>query len=157
MSVDWKTGTLRRKYVVTRRDGTEVDLEDGFFVLRTDTDPHAREAALVYAAASRSAERCRALRENWKVEKADGGKADPSAEYFVLPLRTDRHARAALRAYAKSVARDNRKFAREIVAWLWAFVESDPVFCGCREAMCPHVSFVSKEGMEQLKAEREVL
>ena len=39
------------KYLIMKADGEPVDPEGVFFVLRLDTDPAAREAALVYAAA----------------------------------------------------------------------------------------------------------
>lgn len=154
--LDFKTGRLRGKYRVSRADGAPVGPEEAFFVLRTDTDHNARIAVMAYAAASRSVEKCLALRRNWRVEKSDGTTIDPEAEYFVLPLCADRHARSALRVYARFLSPENKGFAKEILEWLWEFVERDPIRCGCREAMCEHEPFFSKEGYEQLMAEQEV-
>lgn len=39
---------LYDKYTVVKNDGT-TDANADYFVLRLDTDPHAREAALAYA------------------------------------------------------------------------------------------------------------
>lgn len=43
---------------------------------------------------------------------------DPEAQYFVLRVDKDLHARKALLAYADSVKDDNQAFAFELVAWL---------------------------------------
>jgi len=43
---------------------------------------------------------------------------DPDAQYFVLRIDCDPHARAALLVYATSVAADNPQFAGEILQWL---------------------------------------
>ena len=43
------------------------------------------------------------------------GVTDPFAQYFVLRMDTDPHARAAARAYAKSVQYENPKLADELL------------------------------------------
>lgn len=40
---------LHRKYIITKADGSPVDPEADYFVLRLDTDPTARHAARTYA------------------------------------------------------------------------------------------------------------
>jgi hypothetical protein len=40
---------LFKKYEIQKSDGTPVDPEAQYFVLRLDTDPAARHAALMYA------------------------------------------------------------------------------------------------------------
>lgn len=40
---------LRAKYIIGKADGSPVDPKAQYFVLRLDTDPAARIAALVYA------------------------------------------------------------------------------------------------------------
>lgn len=40
---------LYDKYTVVKNDGSMTDSDADYFVLRLDTDPHAREAALAYA------------------------------------------------------------------------------------------------------------
>lgn len=40
---------LYDKYTITKTDGSAVDPNAHYFVLRVDTDPHAREAILAYA------------------------------------------------------------------------------------------------------------
>lgn len=42
---------LYNKYTITKTDGTPVDPNAQYFVLRIDTDPAAREALLAYAKA----------------------------------------------------------------------------------------------------------
>ena len=37
------------KYIIAKADGSEVDPAARYFVLRLDTDTHARRAALLYA------------------------------------------------------------------------------------------------------------
>lgn len=43
------TDGLYGKYRVTKRDGTPTDGDADYFVMRLDTDEHARVAALAYA------------------------------------------------------------------------------------------------------------
>jgi hypothetical protein len=57
----------------------------------------------------------------YRIEKTDGTPTDPGAVYFTLRLDTDRHARAAIRAYMEScrgeapeLARDLERVLREI-------------------------------------------
>lgn len=40
---------LYNKYTVIKNDGTYKEAEGDFFVLRLDSDPHARKAAIAYA------------------------------------------------------------------------------------------------------------
>jgi hypothetical protein len=54
----------------------------------------------------------------YKIEKADGSPVDSCAEYFVLRIDTDIHARKALATYAKSVEKENPVFARDLINWL---------------------------------------
>lgn len=41
---------LFKKYIITKADGSPVDPDAVYFVLRLDTDPHAERAAEAYAA-----------------------------------------------------------------------------------------------------------
>lgn len=43
------------------------------------------------------------------------GFIDPEAEYFVLRIDTDPHARAALKAYAHSVMKENRNLSFDLL------------------------------------------
>lgn len=52
----------------------------------------------------------------YHIEKVDGSPVDPEAEYFVLRLDKDPHARVAAMAYAESVRRVNYQFADDIVS-----------------------------------------
>ena len=54
----------------------------------------------------------------YKIEKADGSPVAPNAEYFVLRIDTDVHARIALQAYIKSINKEQPKFAGELSDWL---------------------------------------
>jgi len=58
------------------------------------------------------------LFDKYKIEKRDGTLIDPNAQYFVLRLDTDYHARVALEAYANSVRESDAEFAQEIDAKL---------------------------------------
>src|SRR5690348_9196455 len=46
---------LHGKYIVQKADGSPVDLDAQYFVLRVDTDPAAQQAVLAYADAIRQA------------------------------------------------------------------------------------------------------
>ena len=59
------------------------------------------------------------LYNKYIIIKANGKKVDPDARYFVLRIDTDPHARIALRAYGKSVKKENPKLAAEIEAYLY--------------------------------------
>lgn len=48
------------------------------------------------------------------VQKASGNPIDADADYFVLRLDKDPHARVALAAYAESIKEENQTFAQEI-------------------------------------------
>lgn len=50
----------------------------------------------------------------YNIEKSDGSPMDPEADYFVLRLDKDPHARKAADAYAKSVARENPTLANDL-------------------------------------------
>jgi len=58
------------------------------------------------------------LYSKYHIEKVDGTPIDEAAEYFVLRLDTDRHARVAALAYADSIAEEDRAFASEIRNWV---------------------------------------
>ena len=62
----------------------------------------------------------------YTVIKANGEPIDPDAQYFVLRIDTDKHARVALEAYADSIMEDyrvgqidNPKLAFGIRDWLF--------------------------------------
>lgn len=58
------------------------------------------------------------LFRKYKVLKANGDNVDPAAEYFVLRIDKDPHARIALQAYADSVKEFNPNFASDLRCWL---------------------------------------
>ena len=45
----FKNGGIKNKYEIRKIDGTQVDPQAWYFVLRVDSDPHAQAAALAYA------------------------------------------------------------------------------------------------------------
>lgn len=45
----FKVGGLYQKYKIERNDGTPIQEGSEFFVLRVDSDPHARSAMALYA------------------------------------------------------------------------------------------------------------
>ena len=55
--------------------------------------------------------------DKYTVKKREG-ETDPGAEYFVLRLDTDHHARVALAAYAESIRQDDPEFSIGLVTWL---------------------------------------
>ena len=68
------------------------------------------------------ADKKKGLYQKYHITKTDGTKVDPLAEYFVLRIDTDYHARVALKAYAISITistkGEDKQLAREIDAWL---------------------------------------
>jgi hypothetical protein len=58
------------------------------------------------------------LYTKYEIVKTDGSDTDPEAEYFVLRIDTDRHARVALRAYANSIREHDPAYADDIDRWL---------------------------------------
>jgi hypothetical protein len=74
----------------------------------------------------------RGLYGKYKIERLDGsslpGGKHERCEYFVLDLEHDKHAKAALRAYAKSCAKEYPALARDLRD-LMKRPERD---CGCR-------------------------
>jgi hypothetical protein len=60
-----------------------------------------------------------------KNKKGGPVPVDKNAEYFVLRIDADPHARKALHAYADSVESDNQKLAKEIRSWLWLYRNID--------------------------------
>lgn len=64
------------------------------------------------------------LHKKYNVTKVDG-PTDPDAQYFVLRLDTDPHARVAAQAYVVSVDIDNPQLAKDIMVWLDELEERD--------------------------------
>lgn len=52
--------------------------------------------------------------EKYIIKKTNGNPIDPNAEYFVLRIDKDPHAKKALRAYADSVRKDNPILATDL-------------------------------------------
>lgn len=73
----------------------------------------------------------RGLYERYKVDRTDGssakGQKHDGCPYFVLDLEHDRHAKAALRAYAESCAKDYPELAEDLRALMRPVRD-----CGCR-------------------------
>jgi hypothetical protein len=44
-----KGGLQASKYIISKADGSEIDPDAWYFVLRVDDDPHAQKAAIAYA------------------------------------------------------------------------------------------------------------
>lgn len=47
--VTYASGLKPNKYVISKQNGDPIDPNAFYFVLRLDTDPHARKAAMAYA------------------------------------------------------------------------------------------------------------
>ena len=45
----WKQGGLEQRYCISKMNGEPTESGADYFVLRLDTDPHARTAAMQYA------------------------------------------------------------------------------------------------------------
>ena len=58
------------------------------------------------------------LFNKYKIEKQDGSLVDPQAQYFILRIDTDPHARYAGYAYAASISGRDDDFADELRAWV---------------------------------------
>ena len=101
----------------------------------------------------------RGIYRKYDIKRTDGssergGKHEECA-YFVLDLEHDEFAGAALKAYAKACRKTRPRLAEDIEA----IIEARFVPCGCREAMCPHVSAwapnTSSEMAHRLMAESD--
>lgn len=64
------------------------------------------------------------LHQKYMIHKADGSPVDPEADYFVLRLDKDPHARKAALQYALSVRKDNRQLHDDIVAKLESYKDT---------------------------------
>lgn len=75
----------------------------------------------------------RGLYRKYKVERTDGssgkGGKHERCEYFILDLEHDKHAKAALKAYAESCAKEFPELAKD----LREMMKPTPD-CGCRSA-----------------------
>ena len=71
--------------------------------------------------------------DKYKVEKKDGTPVDANAQYFVLRIDTDPHARVALRAYARSVRATDPGFADDLDRYAESGVH--PATAPAREAV----------------------
>ena len=58
------------------------------------------------------------LFKKYVITKADGSPVSLDAQYFVLRLDTDVHAREAMRTYVESIKGENIRLSHEIRAWL---------------------------------------
>lgn len=58
------------------------------------------------------------LYKKYVVTKTSGEPINPEAQYFILRIDTDVHARIALRAYIKSIRAENMELARDLINWL---------------------------------------
>jgi hypothetical protein len=65
----------------------------------------------------------------YEIRKVDGTPVDPKAIYFTLRLDTDKHARAAVRAYIESC----REEEPELAADLWKMLHSVDVCPECEK------------------------
>ena len=72
-------------------------------------------------------EKQKGLYRKYRIEKTDGSTTDPKAQYFVLRIDTDPHARVALGAYTMSVFIDNPQLACDLAAWLDHWWPRNPV------------------------------
>lgn len=54
------------------------------------------------------------LRQKYIISKVSGNPVDPKAKYFVLRYDEDPHAVAAIKAYIKSIRRENLELARDL-------------------------------------------
>lgn len=62
--------------------------------------------------------------DKYRVEKKDG-TTDPDADYFVLRLDSDIHARVAALAYAESIKEKNINLSFDIIARVRKYNERD--------------------------------
>ena len=68
----------------------------------------------------------RGIYGKYKIEKADGSPVDPKAIYFTLRLDTDKHARAAVRAYIESCRDEQPKLAQDLERILREMEKNQP-------------------------------
>ena len=68
----------------------------------------------------------RGIYGKYKIEKTDGSPVDPKAIYFTLRLDTDKHARAAVRAYIESCRDEQPKLAQDLERMLIQLEKDHP-------------------------------
>ncbi len=66
------------------------------------------------------------LYHKYNVTKADESPVDSGAQYFVLRIDTDVHARQALRLYADCIEEDDPAFAVQLRDWVAEYSDADP-------------------------------
>jgi len=59
-------------------------------------------------------EKNKGLYGKYEIRKRDGSDVDPGAIYFTLRIDTDKHARAAIRAYVESCREEQPELARDL-------------------------------------------
>lgn len=64
-------------------------------------------------------------KRKYVIQKVDGSTVDPNADYFVLRLDKDPHARLALLNYARSVRKDNEELYWDIINRLQGLYNAD--------------------------------
>ena len=87
-----------------------------------------------------SSDKSRGIYRKYNVTRTDGssgpGGKHENCAYFVLDLEHDEFANVALKAYAKACRKTHPQLASDIDD----IIAHEYRPCGCREAMCPHVS-----------------
>ena len=89
----------------------------------------------------------------YKIEKADGSPVDPEADYLVLRLDSDKHARIAALAYAESVMSENTLLASDL---LWRVANYLKAENDHWQEVCAdlHIEFRQRHG-EQIEAQQQ--
>jgi NTP pyrophosphatase (non-canonical NTP hydrolase) len=64
-------------------------------------------------------------KRKYDIRKSDGSDVDPKADYFVLRIDKDPHARVALLNYARSVRKDNEELYWDIINRLQGMYDAD--------------------------------
>ena len=85
------------------------------------------------------------LYAKYRVLKADGSPTDPNAQYFVLRVDADLHARRAVLAYADSVEHDAPRFAAQLRQWVAMYDQDDPKPPAMRMSEIGRIDFTALE------------
>jgi hypothetical protein len=103
------------------------------------------------------------LYNKYVIQKYGGEPVDPEAQYFVLRIDTDHHARVALAAYADSVREEDPAFAAELDGWVRdVALEAFCPFCGelaepelgaCRACYALEVGSLATDDIEMMGPE----
>lgn len=114
--IKWTDGTLLSDYLGWEeyKEKTTYGIQRGLIYRNYDVEVRFGIEVIPYKQFFKPEPEKKGLYGKYNITKADGTECDPDADYFVLRLDKDKHAREAVLAYADSVEVENPILARDI-------------------------------------------